>query len=58
MSCPCGLRMVIPLVKSTSGGPNFGDRLGASGYHHAGRLLDCGGLCLLCLWWQWSLFVG
>ena len=30
MSCPCGLRMVIPLVKSTSGGPNFGGRLGAT----------------------------
>ena len=58
MHYPCDLCMVILLVKFTSGGPNYVGRLGASGYHHAGPLLSCGSLCLLCLWWRWSLFVG
>ena len=55
---PCDLRMVTLLVRFISGGANCGGWLGGSGYHHAGRLLSCGGLYLLCLWWRWSLFVG
>ena len=44
--------------KSMRGGPGFGGWLGGCGYLFARRLHSCGRRCWLCLWWQWSLFVG